>query len=105
MSKEKSPGGIQSPQNFDRIGTQVQVKIGDKIFVPDKKHVSDSVTGGQATIARLLQGGDYAIMEETEKIQWHIPTLLRNQELYQKQYKGQLARYYSEPFERDNFLW
>lgn len=83
----------------------MKINVGDKLFVPDKKHISDHVTGGEATVSKVLQGGDYVKMGETEDIQWHTATLLRNQNEYKKQYANQNARYYSEPFERDNFLW
>jgi hypothetical protein len=81
------------------------MKEGDKLYVPDKKYVADSVTGGIATIDRFTQGGTHVIMKETEEIQWHLDSLIRHQTEYTKQYTGQEARYYSEPFERDNHLW
>lgn len=82
------------------------MQAGDKIFVPDKKLTVDkTVTGGEATVKSVLRGGEYVKMVETDDIQWHVPTLERHQDDYKKQYTGQQARLYDEPFERDNLIW
>jgi len=85
------------------------VKIGTKLFVPDKQKskYGDFITGGLATIKNIKNVGSekYAVMEETDNMQWHLDTLISNQDEYSKQYQGLQAKFHSEPFERDNFLW
>lgn len=85
------------------------IKVGTKLFVPDKQksNYGDFITGGIATVRVIKTVGaeQYAIMEETDKMQWHLDTLINNQDEYSKQYSGMNAKFHSEPFERDNFLW
>lgn len=86
-----------------------EVKEGTKLYVPDKQKAQfgSSVTGGLATVdsIREMSDGTYVTTKETEKIKWHLETLLRNQAEYEKQYKGFDARHYDQEFERDNFIW
>lgn len=85
------------------------LKKGDKLYVPSKvtAQYGDSIIGGIATInnIRHLSDGSYATMDETDKIQWKLDHITKQQDQLKKEFGDKRAEISSEPFERSNFIW
>jgi hypothetical protein len=86
-----------------------EVKLGHKLFVPDKQksRFGDTVIGGVATVALIkkMSNDTFVTMKETGDIQWNLDNLLMNQKEYEKLYTDKVASFYSDSFERDGKLW